>query len=69
MRNRYHNQDPYWTIARYNSKDRQGNPVSKGTKIFYYPACRTVLQGEAAEQAAGEFAATCFDEENYQGRN
>ena len=66
MRNRYRrNLDPYWTVARFNSKDKQGNPVKKGTKIFYYPATRTVLQGEIAERASRDFESSNFDEMQY----
>jgi len=64
-RKRYHqNLDPYWTIARFNSKDKQGNPVKKGTEIFYYPACKSVYQGEAAIQASADFESMKFDEES-----
>lgn len=54
--------DPYWTEARFDSKDKDGNPVKKGTRIFYYPRTKTVLQGEKAEQASRDFQAASFDE-------
>lgn len=59
--------DPYWTTARFDSVDKQGQPVRKGTRIFYYPRTRTVLQGEQAEQASRDFAAAQMDEANYSG--
>ncbi len=54
--------DPYWTTARFNSKDNDGNPVKKGDRIFYYPRCKTVLTGAKAEAASAEFSAAAADE-------
>jgi hypothetical protein len=65
MRNR--NQSPYWTTAKFNSQDAHGNPVKKGDRIFYYPSTRTVLTGEAAEQAARDLDAARFDEAQMSG--
>ena len=62
---RTRNIDPYWTIARFNSTDKQGQPIRKGTRIFYYPQTRSVLQGEDAEQASRDFCSACFDEDNF----
>jgi len=54
--------DPYWTTARFNSTDANGQPVRKGDRIFYYPRTRTVLSGAAAEQASRDFESARFDE-------
>lgn len=54
--------DPYWTTAKFDSKDSKGNAVKKGDRIFYYPRTKTVLTGEAAETASREFEASCQDE-------
>lgn len=54
--------DPYWTTARFNGRDADGNQVRTGDRIFYYPLTRTVLTGAKAEQAAREFAAAADDE-------
>ena len=62
-----YSRDPYWTTARFDSKAADGTAVSKGTRIFYYPATKRVLVGEAAEQAAREFEAARFDEAQYNG--
>ncbi len=57
--------DPRWIIVKYPAKDRAGNPIPKGTRAFYYPATRTFLTGEQAEQASRDFEAMRFDEANY----
>ena len=57
--------DPYWTTARFNSTDKNGNPVKKGDRIFYYPRCKTVLTGDAAEKASADFNCAAADEETY----
>jgi len=54
--------DPYWTTAKWDGKDYKGDKVSKGTRIFYYPRTRTVMQGHDAEQAARDFNAAAQDE-------
>ena len=59
------NQDPYWTYARFNSIDADGQPVKEGDKIFYYPASRTVLTGEKAEQGARDLESEQFDQIQY----
>ena len=68
MRN-YHsiNRNPYWTKAKFNSVDQDGNKVTKGQDILYYPASKTVLTGEKAQQAWRDYQASCFDE--YQFNN
>lgn len=45
-----HGGDPYWTTARFDGKDAHGNPVKKGTRIFYFPTGRRVFQGTDAER-------------------
>jgi hypothetical protein len=54
--------DPYWTSAKFDSTDANGNIVKRGDRIFYYPDSKTVLTGDAAEKAAGEFNAATQDE-------
>jgi hypothetical protein len=54
--------DPRWIVAKYAGKDRNGVPFAKGDRVFYYPSTKTMLAGEAAEQAARDFEAACFDE-------
>jgi hypothetical protein len=57
--------DPYWITARYAGTDRNGQPFKRGDRVFYYPATRAILAGDAAEQAARDFAAAAFDEALY----
>lgn len=57
--------DPRWMEARYAGVDSDGNPFSKGTRVFYYPNSRTFLTGEKAEQASRDFAAARFDEDGF----
>lgn len=64
--NRYSG-DPYWTTAKWDGQDKEGNPVKRGTPIFYYPRTKTVLQGAAAEQAARDFQAAAQDEDFMNG--
>jgi hypothetical protein len=57
-----YSRDPYWTTAKFNSTDANGVPVKRGDRIFYYPATRTVLTGDAANKAAAEFQGAKMDE-------
>jgi hypothetical protein len=57
--------DPRWIVAKYAGADRDGRPFQKGARVFYYPATKTILAGEAAEQAARDFEAACQDESFY----
>jgi hypothetical protein len=61
--------DPYWTTARFDSSDADGNAVKKGDRIFYYPDSKTVLTGAAAEKAAAEFNAAKQDEAFMNGQS
>jgi len=54
--------DPRWLITRWPAKDGAGNFIPKGTRVFYYPATKAMLTGDAAEQAARDFAAAANDE-------
>ena len=65
---RYSN-DPYWTTAKFNSIDIDGNPVKKGDPIFYYPRTKVVMTGEKAECASAEFEANAMDEALYNGES
>lgn len=57
--------DPRWITAKFASKDRNGLFFAKGERVFYYPLTKTVLAGEAAEQAARDFEAARSDEEGF----
>lgn len=59
--------DPYWTIAKFDSKDAEGKPVKKGTRIFYFPKTKAVYQGESAERESAAFRAAAEDEARYNG--
>ncbi len=62
---RYHqNRDPYWTTARFDgpSNNRNGQPIKRGDRIFYYPNGRQSFVGIEAESAAADFQA-CADDE------
>lgn len=59
--------DPYWTTARFDSIDAEGKPVSKGTRIFYFPKGKQVFQGESAERESRAFEAAKFDESQMTG--
>lgn len=61
-RGRSQYRDPYWTTARFDGKDANGQPVKKGARIFYFPNGRQVFQGEAAEREARSFEAARQDE-------
>lgn len=67
MRHGGRGQDPYWTTARFDSKDAHGAPVKKGARIFYFPNTKTVFQGEAAEREARSFEAARADEDFLSG--
>ena len=54
--------DPRWIVAKFDSMSN-GTMVRKGTKCWYYPATKTILTGEAAEQAALDFYAARSDED------
>lgn len=63
-------------MARYSLDPRWGSspnmpgPIETGARsrkaarVFYYPSTRTILTGEAAEQAARDFEAARQDEES-----
>ena len=57
--------DPRWITARYPGKDRNGATVRPGDRVLYYPRTRTMLRGEAAEQAWRDFQAAAWDEAQY----
>ena len=37
--------------------------AKRGDRVFYYPLTKTILAGEAAEQASADFEAASFDED------
>lgn len=55
--------DPYWMVARYPGKDKNGKPFRKGDRVFYYPLTKTFLTGSEAEAASRDFDAHAFDED------
>ena len=57
--------DPYWTTARFDSIDANGNPVKRGDRIFCYPNGKVVLTGDAAQKASAEFEGAKQDESFY----
>ena len=61
--------DPYWTTARFSSRCKCGQPVTKGEQIFYYPNGKTVCGSRCgcAEAASADFDAHAFDEAFYNG--
>ena len=68
MSYRSRNRDPYWITARYPGFcSETGDEFAKGDRVFYYPATKATLAGEAAERAAAEFEASVFDEAVYAG--
>lgn len=56
------NGDPYWTTAKFDSTDADGNRVRKGDRIFYFPRGRKVFTGESAERESRAFEAARCDE-------
>lgn len=57
--------DPRWITARFASScGKCGGTITKGERIFYYPATKRALGAKCgcAEDAAGEFAAAAADE-------
>ena len=68
MSRSYYSRDPYWTTAKFNSTDANGNAVKRGDRIFYYPATKTVLTGPAADKASADFAGAAADEAMMNGQ-
>lgn len=52
-----YSKDPYWTTARFDrpSANRNGQPIKKGDRIFYYPNGRQSFVGAEAETASADF--------------
>lgn len=59
-----YSKDPYWTTARFDgpSSNRDGAPIKRGDRIFYYPNGRQSFVGAEAEAASLDFAACAQDE-------
>lgn len=49
--------DPYWLTAKFNgpSNNKDGTPIKRGDRIFYYPRGRQSFVGAEAEAAAADF--------------
>lgn len=56
------NGDPYWTTAKYDGEDANGEFVKKGTRIYYFPRTKSIFQREDAKREARAFEAARFDE-------
>lgn len=61
--NRYSN-DPKWIKAKYAGIDKNGTAFNAGDNIFYYPLTKQILAGDAAKEAAADFEARLFDDNN-----
>lgn len=61
---KHYAKDPYWTTARYDgpSNNRDGQPIKRGDRIFYYPNGRQSFVGAEAEAAAADFQGHADDE-------
>jgi hypothetical protein len=64
-----YSKDPYWTTARFDgpSSNRDGTPIKRGDRIFYYPNGRQSFVGKEAEAAAADFQACAQDEASCNG--
>lgn len=56
--------DPRWIKAKFAGTDIKGNRFKAGEEVFYYPATKTIYSGEAAKEAAADFDARVFDDNN-----
>ncbi len=56
--------DPYWTTARFDgpSNNKDGTPIKRGDRIFYYPNGRQSFVGAEAEAASADFQSCAQDE-------
>lgn len=63
--------DPYWTTARFagQSANKDGAPIRKGDRIFYYPRERKSYVGAEAEAASADFVSCVQDEDFCNGGN
>lgn len=57
--------DPYWMTARRDSAsaNKDGTPIRRGDRIFYYPRSRQAFVGREAEAASADFEACAADED------
>lgn len=62
---RYRNRDPHWIVTRFPTPQSDGSIAPVGTRAFYYPANKTLLFGQQAQDAASKFDAERQDEEAY----
>jgi hypothetical protein len=60
----HYKNDPYWMTAKFAgpSNNKDGTPIKKGDRIFYYPSGRQVFVGAEADAAAADFQACAEDE-------
>ena len=56
--------DPYWLTAKFNgpSSNKDGTPIKRGDRIFYYPRGRQSFVGAEAEAASADFQSCAMDE-------
>lgn len=62
---RRYRQDPRWITARFASvcgKSGCDSRITKGERIFYYPASKTAYCASCGDAAARDFEAQSFDE-------
>ena len=60
---RTYRNDPRWIIAKFDSVTINGDRVKRGDRVLYYPADKSILAGEKAEQAWRDFEAAAADED------
>lgn len=65
MARRHAARDPHWITTKYPTVRLDGSVIPAGTEAFYYPAGKTTLFGQEANDAAAKFAAERQDEDNY----
>lgn len=63
--------DPYWTTAKFAgpSANKDGTPIKRGDRIFYYPRGRQPFVGAEAEAASNDFQSCAQDEAFYSGES
>lgn len=59
--------DPFWMVAKYAGRTKDGVAFNKGDDILWFPRTKTAMIGAKAEQAWGEFQGQAEDEDTYAG--
>ena len=55
--------DPYWLVAKYPGKTRDGTPFAKGERVLYFPRTKTFFTGKEAETAWRRFQTEAADDD------